>query len=216
MPLDKNLYESVFRDFSVSRETFEKLSIYHDQLIKWQKSINLVGPSTLDNIWERHFKDSIQLLPLIKNDNSIKIDLGSGAGFPGLLLAICGIANIQLIESDGKKIVFMKEVARLTETKIEMHQSRIESVSLPTASYIFSRALADVSSLLRLSTKFVSHGTICLFHKGKNWANEIEDAKKNFEFSYEALPSVTDSEGVILKLSDIQGWCHDQEIPDPK
>lgn len=190
-------------DFHVSHETLEKLILYHDTLIKWESKINLIGPGTSHDIWNRHILDSIQLLKYIPDISACIADIGSGSGFPGMVLAIAGAKNIHLIESDGKKISFLQEISRLTRTLVHIHHSRIEDVLLPNIDIFVSRACSDLSVLLRYITNFVSHETICLFHKGKNYSKEIEDAKKDWSFDTEVFSSITDSHGVILKLSHI-------------
>ena len=113
----------------VSRETYEKLCIFQKTLIKWQNSINLIGKSSIINIWERHFLDSAQLYKFTKDINGNILDFGSGAGFPGLVLAIMGKKKIHLVESDHKKCVFLKEIAMLTEIDITVHNCRIENLN---------------------------------------------------------------------------------------
>lgn len=200
-------FDLLNRQFKVSRETFEKLSLYNDLLLKWQRSINLVSKNTIEDSWNRHFIDSIQLLPHISPGDII--DIGSGAGFPGMVLAVCGIENIHLLESDSKKTAFLKEVSRITDTKVTIHNMRIEDCNIDNVSMILSRALADTKTLLQFSTKYISHETKCLFHKGRNWSNELEDAKEFYSFGHEIIRSVTDPEGVIVKLFDISRRAHD-------
>jgi len=188
----------------VSRETFERLKIYHDLLLKWQAKINLVSNDSVSDIWHRHFLDSLQLKKhLPKNEKAI-IDIGSGAGFPGMVLSIIGVPHIQLVESDGKKTSFLHEVSRLTGAIVTIYQGRAEDIFIENAGVIIARAVAELKSLLLLTAPHVSHETICLFPKGKNYAKEIEDAKKEWLFDYEVLPSITDKQGVILRLSNLK------------
>lgn len=198
-----NIFDFLNRHINVSHETFEKLSLYHDLLLKWQPKINLVGPDTISDSWNRHFLDSLQLLKYIPDPSKKIIDMGSGAGFPGMALAICGATNVHLVESDGKKISFLKEVARITETKLSIHHSRIEDKPTGEGDIIVSRALTHINRLLQLSSFFVSHETNCLFHKGRNWSIEIDEAKKHWVFDHTSYPSVTDAQGVVLHLSSI-------------
>jgi 16S rRNA (guanine527-N7)-methyltransferase len=193
----------------VSRETVHRLSLYHDLLIKWQSKTNLVSDDSLANAWRRHFLDSLQLLPQLPSLSSIIIDLGSGAGFPGMVLAIAGGSNVHLIESDTKKISFLQEVARVTQTKVHLHHQRIEQVSGLAGDVIVARGCSDLNQLLSYASTFVSHGTICLFHKGKNYSNDISDAKKYWQFDHVIIPSVTDQQGVIIKISHMEGGRHD-------
>lgn len=121
-----------------------------------------------------------------------------------MVLAICGATDMHLIESAGKKISFLKEVARLTDTKISIHHCRAEECKNISAGIIISRACAPINEILSLSLTFVSRETTCLFHKGKNYAKEIEDAKEQWLFEAAIIPSVADTQGVILKLTDIR------------
>ena len=188
----------------VSRGTFELLSIYYELLLKWQKKINLIGPDTIPDIWNRHFLDSLQLVKYIDDKKKVIADLGSGAGFPGMVLAICGYENIHLIESDSRKIAFLREVARVTNTKISIHNKRIEDFKIDNIDIFVSRALAPLDKLFHLISKSVSHETICFFHKGKNYSNENQDALLNWRYDIDVNPSIVDSQSVILKISNIR------------
>ena len=189
----------------VSRETFDRLSTYHDLLLKWQPKINLVSSETLSDAWRRHFLDSAQIAPYLLARGGIIVDMGSGAGFPGMVAAILGVKDIHLIESDAKKISFLQEVARTTKTAVTLHHQRIEKISeIKKADVILARACADLNQLLNYASYFVSHETTCLFHKGKNWAMEIEDAKENWSFKHQVFPSVTDREAAIIELSNVE------------
>ena len=223
---------------NVSPEAFEKLSRYHDLLVKWQQKINLVGPDTIADAWRRHFLDSLQLQKMVlhhprrhemstgdpeesKMDSRLSLrspeyeeynilDLGSGAGFPGMALAICGAATMHLVESDAKKITFLEEVARITETKVFIHHCRIEDQPVEKPQIIVSRACSNLDRLLHYVSPYVSHETICLFHKGKNYSKEIVDAKEQWVFDETVIPSVTDAQAVILKLAHVRKREHDR------
>ena len=196
-------FELLNEHVNVSRETFSKLSIYHDLLLKWQRKINLISPDTVANSWERHFLDSLQLLKHIPSTHGNIIDIGTGAGFPGMALAVAGIDNIHLIESDAKKVTFLKNVSRETFSPVSVLHGRMENIQLENVHIILSRACSNLTQLLELASKNVSRETFCLFHKGKNWAKEVEDANKSWEFDLTTIPSVTDSSGMIVKLSTI-------------
>ena len=191
------------RHVSVSRETFDKLAIYYDLLLKWQSKVNLISPDTITSAWHRHFLDALQIFPLIDTEKKI-VDLGSGGGFPGMVIAIAGAKNMHLVESDTKKILFLREVARLTNTTVSLHHGRIEETLTTHADIITSRACSALDTLLSLASGYVSHETICLFHKGKNFAKEIEDAKLHWHFDCDVIPSVTDSQSAILRLTSIR------------
>lgn len=196
--------------YPLNEDQFKNLSLYHDLLLKWQRRINLVSQETIDDCWGRHFLDSLQLAPHIQNDGKPLIDFGSGAGFPGMVLAMCGIKSIHLIESDAKKIAFLKEIARITNTPVAIHHDRIENISLKNVGCITSRALTDLNSLLEYANNFVSHETICLFPKGKNYAMELDRAKSGWNFSFELIPSVTDSQSAIIKIFALEKSNHEQ------
>ena len=197
-------FELLNLHINVSYETFDKLCLYYDLLIKWQNKINLISSDTIDHIWERHFLDSAQLINYLPEPNGNIIDIGSGAGFPGMILAVMGIPNIHLIESDGKKISFLREVARITNSNVTIHHDRVEDINIENCKIILSRAVTDLTQLLNLIEKNVSHETISLFHKGKNYSNELEEAKNNWSFEHQIFPSITGHNGVIIKLSHIK------------
>lgn len=190
----------------VSRGTGERLKIYHDLLLKWQKKINLIGENTIADIWNRHFLDSLQLVNYIDDKQKVIVDIGSGAGFPGMALAIYGYSNVHLVESDSRKTAFLREVARITNTKVEIHNRRVEELSnWRNHDLVFtSRACAPLEKLFQLISNFVSHETICLFHKGKNYSIEHEDALLNWQYEISVKPSIADSQSVILRISNIK------------
>lgn len=198
-----NPFELLNRYCDVSRETFARLTDYYNLLIKWQEKINLVSADTLANAWQRHFLDSLQLLNAIEDKAKNIADIGSGAGFPGMVLAICGAPNVHLIESDGKKIAFLREVARITDTRVSIHHCRAEDIKNLSADIIVSRACDSLDNLLSISSHLVSRENFYLFHKGKNYYKEVEEAKSLWTFDINVIPSITDKEGVILKLTQL-------------
>ena len=151
-----NTYEKFSSHVFVSRETYEKLCLFEKILIKWQNSINLISRSTIKNIWVRHILDSAQLYTFVRNVEGNIIDFGSGAGFPGMVLAIMRKKNIHLVESDHKKCVFLKEIAMLTETDITIHNCRIEDLSFINVDLITCRALASLSNLIDYVEIFIN------------------------------------------------------------
>ena len=197
-------------DINVSRETLHRLNLYHDLIIKWQKTINLVSGSTLNDIWERHIIDSAQIYELIDPDKPI-VDLGSGAGFPGLVLAMMGAEQMHLIESDQRKSTFLREAARITNTIIRVHNERIENLSDVVPSYITARACAPITTLLTISSHFYTPDTKYLFLKGKNYTKELDEAKEHWEFDFTVLPSkINKNDGVILVITNVKPGCHGQ------
>jgi 16S rRNA (guanine527-N7)-methyltransferase len=199
------------RQFDVSRETLEKLEIYAGLLRQWQPTINLVAPSTLPNLWERHFADSAQLLALAPPDASRWLDMGSGAGFPGLVLAILLLkrgGKVTLIESDQRKAAFLAEVARKTGAPVDILCKRIETTAtqakLPAFDVVTARALAPLPRLLSLAEPYFSPFTTGLFPKGREAEAEIEAAREGFDFDVALSPSLTDAHGRILIVTALQ------------
>jgi 16S rRNA (guanine527-N7)-methyltransferase len=194
----------------VSRETQEKLVLYAGLLEKWQKSQNLVSPLTLIHLWKRHMADSLQLLDYGLNSGPW-IDLGSGAGFPGLVIAIAGQGraghHVHLVESNQGKCAFLAEVIRATEAAATIHPIRVENYGdiLPqTEKTITARALAPLHRLCSMVEPMLTGKSVALFPKGRNAEVEIEVAKRQFRFDLERLPSKTDPEGVILRIGHIE------------
>lgn len=193
--------------FGVSREILEKLEIYHRLLFKWQKAINLVGPKTLQDSWERHFADSAQLNQYIGTDVKTLADLGSGAGFPGLVLAIMRPEiSVHLVESDERKAQFLRTVSRETSVDITVHNERIESVDLGVIpDMVSARALADLSLLFEYCVPWAQQNPALrlLFLKGREAQQEVDNAKQAFTFDYEGFPSVTSDEARLLLVTSL-------------
>lgn len=205
-----NTYNKFRSHILVSRETYEKLCLFHRILTKWQNSINLISKNTVKNIWERHFLDSAQLYKFVKSIEGNIIDFGSGAGFPGLVLAIMGKKNIHLIESDYKKCVFLKEIAMLTETDITIHNCRIEDLSFINVDLITCRALASLSKLIEYVEIFINKSLNerqeipkLLFLKGKSYHSEILELSKTKKIIFKEYPSITDKHGKILYINKV-------------
>ncbi|MCC3861837.1 16S rRNA (guanine(527)-N(7))-methyltransferase RsmG [Pseudemcibacter aquimaris] len=189
----------------VSRETLEKFITYAEMLDKWQKSINLVSNTTLSDKWLRHFYDSAQLMEMIEPDENRKIlDLGSGAGFPGLVISLMGAGEVHLVEGVGKKCSFMKQVVRATGMNAIVHNERIEQMDPFTVDLITSRACADLEKLLDLTSAFIGEKTQCLFLKGEKADQEISDAQKKWQFDVKKTASKSEESGIILELSNIK------------
>jgi 16S rRNA (guanine527-N7)-methyltransferase len=205
--------EEFAQQANVSRETLARLERYAELLKKWNRRINLVGRGTIDDLWRRHMLDSAQLLPLIPDSAGSLVDLGSGAGFPGLVLAICGVENVHLIESDRKKCAFLREVARETATPVTIHNKRIEEIESFQVDIVTSRALAPLPKLLDMAARFAEKHSILLFLKGKHVDRELTDAAKEWNIEADQIPSRTDPEGMILRLEAISRALHPPEEP---
>jgi 16S rRNA (guanine527-N7)-methyltransferase len=190
----------------VSRETLKQFQLYADLLERWQKSINLVSNGTLSDKWRRHFYDSAQLIDYINKDTRpLKIlDLGSGAGFPGLVISLLGAGEVHLVEAVGKKCSFMKQVIQKTGMNAIVHNERIEQMNAFSVDLITSRACADLDKLLELTSPFMNDQTECLFLKGKKSEDEINHASKKWAFDVKKIPSVSEESGMIIHLSNIQ------------
>ena len=184
-----------------------ELDQYVILLKKWQKAVNLIAPSTLSDIWNRHILDSAQLYSLIPPESQGLVDLGSGAGFPGLVLAILNQKNngplksIYLIESDTKKCLFLKEVIRQLSLPVTVLNQRIESVFDIKADVITARALASLSQLLKLGKNFGKAGTTCLFLKGENVDQEI--AECGLLPSLKKIQSITNKNSFIIEIKGV-------------
>ncbi len=187
----------------VSRETLERLGVYLDLLVRWQRAINLVGPATLADPWRRHILDSAQLIPHIPDKGAATYDLGSGAGLPGLVLAIMGCTDIHLVESDQRKAQFLSEVIRTLDLSVIVHKQRIQSLSAGCADILTARALAPLPRLLDLSAALMRPGTVCVFLKGRNASDELTAARKCWRMTAQTFPSMSDPSGSVLKLRDI-------------
>ena len=191
----------------VSRETLEKFQIYLQLLEKWQSRYNLVGVTTLADPWRRHFLDSAQVLMYLGEEGPVRaaqswLDLGSGAGFPGLVLALMGAGEVHLAESNGKKCAFLRQVIRSTGAKATVHQGRIENLGLPPVDVITSRALASISEILTLGEKFCRGDTEYWLLKGAAVQGELTEASKYWKLDWRFFRSVTDDSGAVLRLRE--------------
>jgi 16S rRNA (guanine527-N7)-methyltransferase len=193
---------------NVSRETIEKLVTYADLLVHWQKKTNLVGPSTINDIWWRHFYDSAQLLPLVLanyhnyNENTpLKwLDFGAGAGLPGLVVSIMGGGEVHLVESNGKKCTFMRQVIRETGANAVVHQCRIENLEPFSVDIITSRALASIEQLMVFAQPFIKKNTEIWFLKGQDVDEELTKLTISMNIPIIRYKSKTDPKGVVLQI----------------
>lgn len=197
--------EQVLAAYDVSRETMQALDTYVSQLTRWQTVKNLVGPSTLTEVWSRHVADALQLLSLAPDARSW-IDLGSGAGIPGLILAIAGKERgirVTLVESNARKCAFLTEAARLTGAPAEVRNARIETLigSAAGADIVCARALASLDQLLAWSAPLLNSGTIGLFPKGRDVQAELTQAAARWTFTYDLVPSRTDPDARIVRVT---------------
>lgn len=193
---------------SVSRETRDRLEVYLTLLQKWQPKINLIGPKTLEHAWARHFEDSLQLAQYIPTSAKTLFDLGSGAGFPGLVLAILRPdLEVHLIESDEKKCAFLRSVSRETRAQAIIHNMRIEEAVQDLDVHpdiITARALASLEGLLDYCGVWAKENSdlTFIFPKGEKAAEEIRQARQKWNFDLEKYPSQTDDKAQILVLKN--------------
>jgi 16S rRNA (guanine527-N7)-methyltransferase len=202
--------EAFGEQLHVSRETLERLTVYLELLRRWQRAINLVSSGTLADPWRRHFLDSAQLAALIPARAASVVDLGSGAGFPGMVLAILDVPGVNLIESDRRKAQFLREVARATHASAKVHAERIEAMAGWPADVITARALAPLPRLLVLAERFMTSDTVCLFLKGRSGGRELTEAGVSWHMDAEMLPSLSEPTGMVLQLRGIRRARHRQ------
>lgn len=200
--------EQFARAFDVSRGTLDRLETYAKLLNQWQAKINLVAPGTLSEVWHRHFADSAQLVALAPAEAGTWLDLGSGAGFPGLvvaaLLAEKGQCRVTLCESDTRKAAFLADVKRKLGLAVDIMPTRIEidstHASVGQVDVVSARALAPLQRLVPLAAPFFHEQTVGLFLKGREAEKEIAEAAEAWTFSFELKPSMTDRDGRIAVI----------------
>ena len=190
---------------AVSRETLNRLKRYAELLADWNTRHNLVSHRSMADIWKRHFWDSAQIADLIPTKTKTVVDLGSGAGFPGLVLAtLRPELRITLIEATRKKYDFLKVVAGELGLKADIRNERIEQVTPEAFDVITARACAPLSQLLSYAQRFWSRGSVALFHKGQNLASELTEAHKSWRIQVEQHSSRSDPSGIILEIRELQ------------
>jgi 16S rRNA (guanine527-N7)-methyltransferase len=190
---------------SVSRETDAALRSFVALLLRWNSRINLVAARDEEEVWRRHVLDSLQLLPLIPTNAKPLIDLGSGGGFPGLVLAAAASRPTHLVEADKRKAAFLSEATReLGLHHVQVHPTRIEAASLPPAAVVTARALAPLSNLLSHTHRLLAPGGIALFPKGRTAEDELTAAARDWTMRVERFPSGTDTAATILRISEIR------------
>ena len=187
----------------VSRETLNSLERFCSLLLRWNRTVNLVSRRDEPLLWDRHIADSLQLTALILPRPDRAIDLGSGAGFPGLVLAMATGVPFDLVESDQRKAAFLREAARITDAPVRIHATRIEMARLSPAPLITARALAPLPRLLNLAARLLAPGGQCLFLKGADAQAELTHAAAQWHMRVERVPSRTAFNACILRISDV-------------
>ncbi len=206
--------EEVCARFDVSRESCARLSLYVEELRRWQKRINLVGPGTLSRVWVRHVADGLQLLPLLEEGGYAQlVDLGSGSGVPGLVVALAlhGHSDLHavLVESNAKKAAFLRHVVREAGICATILNTRIEHLDMDALgcgprTVVTARALAPLPRLLELAGPMLERGATGLFLKGQDVDGELTEATRYWKLRVRSYPSITDPGGMILKVEEIR------------
>ena len=192
----------------VSRETFEKLEAFHSLVLKWNPTINLVSKSNLSELWERHIRDSAQIVQF-GGVGSRWLDIGSGGGFPALVVAIVSRETaperkVIMIESDRRKASFLRTCIRELELPASVIAERIEKAPSQNAQVLSARALSDLANLLHYADRHLAKRGKALFMKGASWQNEVDAARESWSFELKAHTSITNPSAAILEIKDIE------------
>ena len=198
------------RTFDVSRETMERLSIYAAMLTKWQRRINLVGPATLEVLWTRHFADSLELGSHAPSGAKNWLDIGTGAGFPGMVIATCGQQKdlqVDLVEANVRKCAFLREVSRQIKAPVKIHNCRIEAIDSQAiqtmaTDVVTARALAPLDLLLKLAQKPLEYGAVGVFPRGQDVEDELTASTKCWKIEAEIVERSFGLPGKILVVHE--------------
>ncbi len=193
---------------NVSRETISRLERFEEILLKWNPKINLVSKASLENLWHRHIVDSVQVLTSVKDPGDSWVDIGSGGGFPGIVVAIMAAeyfpkTKVTLIESDQRKSAFLRTAARECGVPVTVLSQRIEQATPQNAHILSARALAELDTLLEFSEQHLAKDGLAVFPKGANWKKEVDKAAERWSFDVEPITSLTETEAVILKIKGV-------------
>lgn len=191
------------KNFILTQKQLLKLERLIKEVIKYNNHINIVGRSTLIDPWKRHILDSLQINNFISDKNKSVLDMGTGAGFPGLVLAICGFSNVSLIDSNIKKINFISLACKKININVKYYHKRIEEVFNVKFDIITSRALTNLNKLFFYSQNFLKRDTILIFLKGKKINEEIKQAKKSWKFQYILKQSLSDKAGSVVIIKNL-------------
>lgn len=194
-----------FQQFAnVSRETTEKFRLYAEELSKWQRRINLISPTTIHAIWERHFADSVQLANFLPNGNHELIDIGSGAGFPGLPISLVTQKSTILIERDSRKAAFLRAAIHRTAAPAHVYLGNAQAFQHSGPSVLVARAVASINSILEYVAHLITPTTYILLLKGRKAQDELTDASERWTMTVDVHPSRTSPDGVIVRLANIR------------
>jgi 16S rRNA (guanine527-N7)-methyltransferase len=177
---------------------------FTDLVTRWNPTIKLVSSQDLAYLWPRHVEDALQLVPYMPPEATHAVDLGSGGGFPGLVLALATDVHFDLIEADSRKAAFLQEAATMTKAPATIHARRIEGMTLQSRMLVTARALAPLPKLLELARPFLAEGGVCLLPKGGRADTEIADAHKDWIMDLQQFPSRLSPAGHILRVSGLR------------
>lgn len=200
--MNDSIFSTLTDRFGFTNEAIDNLKIYVELLLKWNKSINLIGKSTEDDIWERHILDSAQLVKYLPARDLVITDFGSGAGLPGMVLAAFGVREVNLIESDNKKCIFLGEAKRVMSlTNAVIHNKRIENMTPIRSDIITSRAFSSISSILEMSERYIYKETLHIMLKGGKVTAELDEVT-GWDMEVTTHKSITDPNGNIVIIKN--------------
>jgi 16S rRNA (guanine527-N7)-methyltransferase len=196
-------------ELDVSRETLDALKYFEDLVVLWNPAINLISNSSVSDLWSRHIVDSAQLFLFTLPDEGLWLDVGSGGGFPGIVVSIVAkelapSLRVVLVESDNRKCVFLRTVIRELGLSVKVINDRIENVKLDDVVYLSARALRNLNSLLFIVENNVSRETVCVFPKGRSYKKELVESQKNWKFDFNLIDSNTSEDSKVIVLKGLE------------
>ena len=196
-------------ELDVSRETLDALKYFEDLVVLWNPAINLISNSSISDLWSRHIIDSAQLFLFTLPDEGLWLDVGSGGGFPGIVVSIIAkelapSLRVVLVESDNRKCVFLRTVIRELGLSVKVINDRIENVKLDDVVYLSARALRNLNSLLFIVENNVSRETVCVFPKGRSYKKELVESQKNWKFDFNLIDSNTSEDSKVIVLKGLE------------
>lgn len=203
MPSDVSRETLALVGVHVPRETLVRLECYSDLLLRWNRTVNLIAQADERDIWTRHIADAAQLAPLLTPQATRAIDLGTGAGFPGLVLSLITGVHFELVEADHRKAAFLAEAVRATGAPVRIHAVRAERARINPAPVVTARAFAPLLKLVHVASPLLQEGGMLLAQKGRNAEDELTRALAEWHMQVRRIPSRTAPEATILMLSEI-------------
>lgn len=193
----------------VSRETIEKLRAFEAEVVRWTPSINLVSRHQRNQVWDRHVIDSAQIVSLVSEWPAVWLDIGSGGGFPGIVIAIMAQqlapqSMVRMVESDQRKCAFLRQTLRKLDLQADVIANRIEELPPQNAGFMTARALAPLERLLPFVERHLDPKGTALLMKGKQWRQEVEAARADWTFQLQPHRSKTDPDAAILEIKDLK------------